>query len=84
MWQVPSLETQNRPQLDRLDGALPKAFTIDLTPGPDTGQVGNLGLVQEVLRQRMTYLKSHAALEEYKRGHAGQQEKAAGAQGVIL
>jgi hypothetical protein len=32
----------------------------------------------------MTYLKSHAALEEYKRGHAGQQEKAAGAQGVIL
>ena len=50
--------------LDRLNGALLQVFTVDVAPVPDAGQAGHLDLVQEVLRQRMAYLKRHAALEE--------------------
>ena len=54
--------------LDRLKGALLQVFTVDVAPVPDAGQVGHLDLIQEVLRQRMAYLKRHAALAQQYQG----------------
>ena len=50
--------------LDRLHAASLQAWTVDVAPGPDIRKAGNLGLVLEVLRQRVAGLESHAALKQ--------------------
>jgi hypothetical protein len=62
--------------LDRLDGAPLKTFAVNIAPGSDPRQILNLGLVQEVLRQRVACLERHAALaEKYQGCQQGQDDK---------
>ncbi len=48
---------------DGLNGTLLQAGTVNIASGPDTRQIGNLSLIQEILWQRMLHLQGHAALE---------------------